>query len=479
MIKELITQRVKLAEVSGWDTLAAELAASPSFPERKAEDVELIRKFYASDEKLPQEGLSEGQIRHIISTAALDRDLEIMLPKGADFKYYRKNPVVLWSHSYHEPGNIIGRNAGLEKTSRTVKGVTQFNMKDEDAARIFQLYKDRFLSAWSVGFVSTDGIRPEEKDLQGLVDKDILDELPKGDVRYLHQKWSMLEYSSVAVPANPEALTEAVAKSYGLTEQLIEQLGIVAEDLDLEEDLDKKFFDMGDLEVAEDGEPEEGSEEKTAETPEPEGDEKELSSEVKAGLINYVVDLSPPEEWLSWAGQKESSVTMSSSGNVTLKYGDHDWVFKWDDNKTTGGNYVPAWPGTAEPNDYVLPWEDNTGTMPWKTVVTPVPDNTEVLKELKELKDEMAALKAGRVLSAKNRALIGKAVEAMGAAQEALQGLLKATEPEPEAGDGDDAEKGFDIEGLLEEHDIDLNALLEGIEKTVDIDKRVSDILSK
>ena len=38
-----------------------------------------------------------------ITTNMRDRDNEIVLTGGIDLKYYKSNPVILWSHNYLEP----------------------------------------------------------------------------------------------------------------------------------------------------------------------------------------------------------------------------------------------------------------------------------------------------------------------------------------------------------------------------------------
>jgi len=69
----------------------------------------------------------------------------------------------------------------------------------EFANEIFELYKDGFMNAFSVGFIPVDS-EPMEKDSDSVW----------GAKRFL--KWELLEYSAVPVPANPEALALAVSK---------------------------------------------------------------------------------------------------------------------------------------------------------------------------------------------------------------------------------------------------------------------------
>ena len=90
---ELITQRIKASKSKNprIGEYVIELLKSPSNTFRSEDDIEVIRKYYV-EEKASTKGLSEGQVRHYITTAALDRDHEIMEPKGLDSKWYKKKP---------------------------------------------------------------------------------------------------------------------------------------------------------------------------------------------------------------------------------------------------------------------------------------------------------------------------------------------------------------------------------------------------
>ena len=98
------TERKKLADVERLGTFQSgimeDLSKDESTRELKFNDLEFTIK-YGVDEKATSEDLKEGQILHTISTDMRDRDYEVMLPKGADFKWFKKNPVVLWGHNYY------------------------------------------------------------------------------------------------------------------------------------------------------------------------------------------------------------------------------------------------------------------------------------------------------------------------------------------------------------------------------------------
>lgn len=127
------------------------------------------------------------------STENVDRDREVLTLKGWDLTNYKKNPVVLWAHTYDVPP--IAKSVW----TKVVKGEglmfkPQFATTDF-ANDIFDLYKGGFLKSFSVGFKPVewkDGVGGEEP-------------------RRTYLKQELLEISSVPVPANPGALISAMS----------------------------------------------------------------------------------------------------------------------------------------------------------------------------------------------------------------------------------------------------------------------------
>lgn len=134
--------------------------------------------------------LGNGVMEAVISSEALDRHGERIDMKGMDVKEYMKNPVVAAFHNYDEPS--VGRTLKLSKTSDG-KLISKFefavNIYDK-AKLLYNLYKDKFQYAFSIGFI------PQEVD---------------GNT---YTKSTLLEFSPVLIPANPEALL--LAKKKGL-----------------------------------------------------------------------------------------------------------------------------------------------------------------------------------------------------------------------------------------------------------------------
>ncbi len=152
---------------------------------------EMIKKVFNSEIKSIDE--KEMTLTAFVSTAARDRYDEVLDPKGVDISNYNKNPVVLWAHKYDIPP--IGKALWTKRNEEGVISKVKF-ASTPFAQEIFQLYKEGFLKAFSVGFMPI-----EYEDGDG-----------KKTPRRTYKKWEMLEYSAVPIPANPEALALAVQR---------------------------------------------------------------------------------------------------------------------------------------------------------------------------------------------------------------------------------------------------------------------------
>jgi HK97 family phage prohead protease len=240
---DLITTRLKLKDVF------------PDLAKDYDDDAEFIRKgITPADLDIKED---ERAIISYINTGAKDRDNEIVLPSGADLKDYRKNPVVLFGHDYNSLP--IGKNMWIKSDDKGLIAKTQY-ANHEEAEKVYQYRKDGFPLAESIGFIPLEYKTPtfkdgvgtwEEKDLDemGLTEKDV-----KG-VRAVYTKWSMLEYSDVAVPSNPEAMELAKSKGLVKEEKVIvhknncecEACTNAKKNLDLDDEITSTNEDVSDL----------------------------------------------------------------------------------------------------------------------------------------------------------------------------------------------------------------------------------------
>lgn len=151
-------------------------------------------------------------VKACLSTASIDTDGDIVEPLGLDASEHRKNPVVLWAHQSTLPPVAKAEDRDgrytVTKASSAVHGVAYFSEHDEFSEKLFRLYDEGILRAWSVGF------RPKE-----------FDRRKSGSKPGLHVKaWQLVEYSAVGIGANPDALTVRMQKGWGLRDDHVSQM---------------------------------------------------------------------------------------------------------------------------------------------------------------------------------------------------------------------------------------------------------------
>ena len=207
---EIVTTRTKMADAP--DALQQMARGIAEEYGTDPDTVEIVRKGFVS---VKEPEISEGE-RAVVSTVssnAVDRDSEVMLAKGADLKWFRKNPVVLYGHGYS--ALPIGRAAWIRRDGNTLKAKTIFASAEANpvAEQVYNLFKEKILKAWSVGFIVLDSREAKEGEYEQ-------------PVRRVITKWALLEYSAVPVPSNMEALTTAIGKGLKLSDEVKKDLGI-------------------------------------------------------------------------------------------------------------------------------------------------------------------------------------------------------------------------------------------------------------
>lgn len=187
-------------------------------------DADLVRKGIAQ----PMESVLPGEraVVRYISTRGIDRDSEILVPEGAVIDEYMKNPVVLFGHNYSMPPHakaewVKADDRGLQ--SKTVYAET------DAGEEMWQLVSGGYLNAASVGFVPLEYVVNGGPGWAETTKKlgrkwDMAPESFAG-VNAIYNKWLLLEYSDVPIPANPEALVQR-AKSMGISDGLLKELGL-------------------------------------------------------------------------------------------------------------------------------------------------------------------------------------------------------------------------------------------------------------
>ena len=171
-----------------------------------------LEKGQTTKKDLPIEtkDLGDRSVQFTISKEVVDRDGDILRAGGVDFTNYMKNPVFLSFHNSRE--FPLGKVTKFWVEGNAVKAIVYFPTIEElstdpaqasEKAKLvdftYHCYKTGMLNAVSVGFIPKDWMEIREDGRW--VGNDI-------------KKWELLEFSAVAVPANQDAIAEAV-KSFG------------------------------------------------------------------------------------------------------------------------------------------------------------------------------------------------------------------------------------------------------------------------
>jgi len=123
------------------------------------------------------------------SKPVLDRDKEIIEWDAWNLERFDKNPVIIWAHDYSKPP--VGRSVWHKTEKEGLKFKPTFANTDM-GKELYQLYKDKILNAFSVGFVAHDKVDGDEDDVFNTKYTDC----------------ELLEISCVSIPSCPEALVE-------------------------------------------------------------------------------------------------------------------------------------------------------------------------------------------------------------------------------------------------------------------------------
>lgn len=172
-----------------------------------------LEKGVMNKKELPIEikDMGERRVLFTISKEVVDRDGDILRASGCDLTNYLKNKVFLGFHNSRD--FPLGKTEDIWIEDDRVKAIVYFPTLEElssnpeyasEKAKLVDFayfcYKTGMLNAVSVGFIPLEWT--ETKD------------------GYDITKWELLEFSAVAVPANQDAIAEAV-KSFGLDESVV------------------------------------------------------------------------------------------------------------------------------------------------------------------------------------------------------------------------------------------------------------------
>ena len=131
---------------------------------------------------------NERSITHWVSKKTVDRGGDIVLPEGIKTNNYKKNPIVLFNHHPFYP---IAHNAWLKTKDDGKLAMTKFSTTPF-ADDIYQMNVEKVLNGWSIGFIPNKWDFDEKSKVTTYTDIELL------------------EYSSVSLPMNQDAVTEGL-----------------------------------------------------------------------------------------------------------------------------------------------------------------------------------------------------------------------------------------------------------------------------
>lgn len=153
--------------------------------------------------------MNDGRKTHYFraSDATLDREGDIIEPKGWDLKDYRRNPVVLDSHRRGSVAFILGTATEMSVTDEGLVLGIQFS-KANPLGRIAEgLVEEKALNAGSVG------MRPQAIDRSAA---------QRRGARRVITKSMLLEFSMTPVPVNQNALELSIKSGSVREEDVVE-----------------------------------------------------------------------------------------------------------------------------------------------------------------------------------------------------------------------------------------------------------------
>jgi hypothetical protein len=148
-----------------------------------------------------------------ISTESVDRTGEVVAARGMNDAQFQHNPLVTLGHAYHLPpvGRSLWRKRVRDGDLAGIKAKTHYPARPESwpAAdpwppdKVFALVQAGMLQGKSIGFLPTRVHIPDDQEVQ---------QHDWQNVGLVIDEWLLLEYACVFLPANQDALVEAVSK---------------------------------------------------------------------------------------------------------------------------------------------------------------------------------------------------------------------------------------------------------------------------
>ncbi len=164
-----------------------------------------------------------------ITTDAVDRQDEVVIPSGGMFAEFLASGAIFWNHDYTKPVGYPDKTKQIIKGENFVEAGGVFMKRPADCAgEFFPDFVREFVMQGmqaginpgvSIGFIPVETRRPSKADIA---------KYGQG-IQLVHSKWKLLEFSIAPVQANQEAVVTAVGKGL-MKRETVKALGIVIPD---------------------------------------------------------------------------------------------------------------------------------------------------------------------------------------------------------------------------------------------------------
>ncbi len=151
----------------------------------------------------------------VITTSAVDRDQEVVVPSGMNSKDYERNPVLLYAH---DPNKPIGKMLTMRRGESSIDA--DFVLAPRPESHEGEWLPDTIGSLMRFG--ALNGVSIQFAPIDGGMRRATKADTEKygAGVKTVYSKWKLLEVSVVSIPANQDALISAVSKGICTRESL-------------------------------------------------------------------------------------------------------------------------------------------------------------------------------------------------------------------------------------------------------------------
>ena len=184
--------------------------------------------------EIKQKEKKERTFTAVITSEILDRDKEVLLSEGLNYKEFMNNPVVFFNHNYDNP---VGKVIKLHKYKNEWKATIKIADRPDNYTDSFfpdylwAMVEQDVIKGISIGFSVVATRQPTKLDFK----------LYGNDLRNVITKFELLEVSVAPLQANQNSLIQSVNKGLLTEEQCKKYFDIdIQVSLDTEEEKKEK-----------------------------------------------------------------------------------------------------------------------------------------------------------------------------------------------------------------------------------------------